>query len=886
MVRGLIRVLSLAVPKHRRADWREEWEAELACWGTGGGRDSGPLPWRRGSLIFQAFAALPDAFHLLAHEWLLDILFLDLRHRVRSLAKSPAFTLVAILTIAVCIAANSAIFSVVNGIVFRPLPYPESKRIVMIFNSYPEAREDRAGNSIPDYFDRREQIAAFEEVGLFTRSGGIVGQGEAQQHVFRLNVTPSLFRVLGGRPHLGRLLQEEDGEIGNHLRVVISHGLWQTMFGGSQSVVGQSLPFDGVAHMVVGVLPEDFSFPTWDAGVWMPLAYGPEERADDNRYSGGPEMLALLTAGATVETAQEQVDALNAATLERYPAEIQNLVREAGFRTVIRTFHDDLIRHVRLPLLLLWGGVLFVLLIGCVNIANLLLVRTSSRSREFAAQHALGAPRFRILRQIVTESIFLSVAGGGLGLLAGTWSMRFLETFAVYEVPRMAEVRMDLAAMGFTFLLVLGVGLVAGVVPAVRLLRGDLTATFLSGARTSTAGRRTTTLQGVLVSSQVAVTFVLMMGAGLLFASMRNVLAVDPGFEPEGVLGTALSLPIERFPDGPTRIQFMDAALEEMRRIPTVEDAAVVSNLPFSGVVNTRVVTPEGFTREADEPVFTSEVTYVSPGYFDVMGIPLRSGRHFGPSDTMEEERVVLIDEWLADRYWPSGDALGRRIALTSMPDEDTIWFRIVGVVGSLRQNDLTDQRQTGAVYQAHSQVRISFFRLAVKTRGDPLGQMPAVRAAIQRVDPGLTPYWVVSLAETMEDSLIPRRTPMQMLVASAAVALLLATLGIYGVLAYSVSQRTREIGIRVALGGTSNQIVRLVGRQWLGVVGMGLVVGFGGALILSRLIASLLYQVAPTDPAVLAGALLLLGSVALVAYLLPAWRATRVDPVRVLNAE
>jgi putative ABC transport system permease protein len=866
----LIRVLSLVVPRHRRADWREEWEAELTY----------------RPLFIRAFSAIPDAYHLFTYEWFMGTFLFDIRQRIRSLAKAPAFTIISILTIGLCIAANSVVYSLVHSVVLKPLPYTDSHRIVSVYNSFPEAREERAGNSIPDYMDRREYVEAFQEAGLYSQRGGIVGEGEASQHAFGLGVTPSLFRVLGATPQLGRLLMDGDEEPGNHLRVVISHDLWQSFFQGSQTVVGQDLPIDGTLYQVVGVLEEGFTFPTWDAGFWTPFAFGPEVRSDENRYGGGPEMLALLRPGATVELAAEQVEALNVATLQRYPAEMRDMVEGAGFRTVVLTFKDDLVGDFRTPILLLWVGVLFVLLIGCLNIANLLLVRTSSRSREFATQHALGANRARIVQQIVSESLLLAFLGGVLGLAVGAWSMGFLRAFEVYDVPRMGEVGLDLPALAFSFLLILGTGLVAGVVPAVRVLRGDLSSTFFSGSRTITSGREKASLQGLLVSTQVAVTFVLMIGAGLMFTTMKNVMDVDPGFEGESVLGTAVSLPSERYTSHASATQFIDAALDEIRALPTVESAAMIDALPFSGARDNAVVTPEGYTREAGEPILVSATSVVSPGYFEAMAVPLLVGRDFGLSDTPEAASVVIVDQWLADRYWPQGDVVGRRIALSAEVEEGTRWYTVVGVVGGLRQNNLTDEVPSGAVYRPQAQIWRGFFRLAVKTRVAPLEAMPDVRSAIQRVDPGISPFWVVSVGETMTDSLIARRVPMQLLLISAGVAMLLAALGIYGVLSYSVKQRTREIGIRVALGGTPDTIVRLIGRQWLRLVGAGLMVGLVGALSLTRLIAGLLYQVEPTDPMVLVGAMLLLASVALAAYLLPAWRATRVDPVRVLNQE
>jgi predicted permease len=884
--RALIRGLAVVVPSHRKSRWQEEWQAELETWWireAAGGSSSWSMT--RG-ILSRTSAAIPDALFLAANEWVLDIVVLDLRQRIRALTRQPGFSLVVIFTIGLCIAANTIIFSVVNGIVLRPLPYADSDRIVAVSNSFPEAQADRAGNSIPDYFDRREGIDAFEEVGLYNFGGSMVGEVGETRHAFTMFITPSLFTVLGAQPQAGRLFLEEDGIPGNHRRAVISHQLWQEMFAGLPSAVGSELPIDGTLHTVVGVLPPGFTFPTWDAEVWLPMAFSPEDRAEDRRYSGGPEMLALLTEGSSIEAARDQVAALNASTLEQALPATRDIVQNAGFHTVIRSFKDDLIQGVRTPLLLLWGGVLFVLLIGCVNIANLLLVRTASRAQDFATRHAIGAGSIRIIREVVTESLFLSFLGGVLGLLLAIWGMGLLESFAVYNVPRMGEVGLDLHALLFTFLLVVGVGVASGLFPAARLLRGNLGTGALGGGRRTTAGKKAVSLQGLLVSTQVAVTLVLMIGAGLMLTTVRNLVAVDTGFDPEEVLGVAIGLPGERYTDQATRTQFIDAVLEEIRALPSVRNASVAGVLPFSGVNAKTVVTPEGYTRESGESILTSFSTFVSPEYFDVMGIPLKAGRDFGLEDASDALPAVVIDEWLAEKYWPEGQAVGRRIALSAAPDEETTWYTVVGIVGNIRHEDLADPSHSGAVYRPHSQSRAGFFRLAIKTRGEPLSCFPEVRGAIQRIDPGISPFWTVSLQGTIQEELIPRRTPMQLLMASAGIGLLLATLGIYGVLAFSVTQRRKEIGIRIALGGTAENIVRVVGGEWARMVGLGLLAGFAGSLALSRLMTSLLFQVTPGDPRVLLAAMGVLSAVALVGYLLPAWRAARVDPMEVLKDE
>lgn len=812
----------------------------------------------------------------------------DLRHAIRSLGRRPGFAIVAILTLALCIGANSAIFSIVNSIILSPLPYPDSDRLVYVFNSYPGANVERAGNSITSYLDRRDFIEAFEEVALYSIGGGIIGEGESSRHAFSMSVTPSWFRVLQVEPHLGRVLANEDSEQGNHQKVVISHALWQSYFAGDESVIGRDLTIYETPHTVVGVLPADFHVPLWETGIWTPITFDESFRSFNNRWdeSTGLEMLARLRPGATIEMAREQIDALNAAFLEECPPDILHLIKQAGFHTRVESYRDDLIKEFRFPIMMLWGGVLFVLLIGSVNIANLLLVRTTARVKEFATRHALGAGRMRIVRQITTESLLLATIGGGLGLLVGSLSLKLLDAFAVYDIPRVVEVGMDLTATAFTFLLVVVVGTAAGVIPALRFLRGDLATVFLRGTRTITGEKRILSFQGALVSLQIAITFILLMGSGLMFASMKKVLAIDLGFDSEGVMANAVSLPWERYQDNNSRIRFIDSALEEIRVLPGVESAAIVNQLPFSEVDNQSVVTPEGYEREMDESVFTSYHSIVSPDYFDVMGIRLLRGRTFQPGDAMSDLPVVILDNWFVRRYWPEEDPIGKRVAFTALPDEDTTWYTVVGVVESIKQNSYVESNPTGAVYRLHTQSGLMFFRFVIKTGNEPLSNASVVREAIRRVDPGITAFWTVSLENDLTASLIPRRIPMQLLIAFAVVALLLAALGVYGVLAYSVNQRTQEIGIRIALGSTTGRIVKQVGVQWGKMVVIGLAAGLLGAFLLTQLIESLLYEVTPTDPVVFLVVLLILGSIALSACLLPAWRATTVNPVKALNTE
>lgn len=812
----------------------------------------------------------------------------DLRHAVRDLRDRPGFSAITLITLALCIGANAVIFSLVNTVVLRPLPYPASDRLVSIFNSYPGAGILRAGNSITGYFDRKEQRDLFTGVAGFSVGGGIVGEGEASHHVFTMSVTSSYFETLLAKPFLGRLFTSEDDLRETGQTVVLSHGFWQSEFGGDEAVIGRQFPVGGTPHRIIGILPKDFLVPTWDTDVWTLNRLTTDLHTDDNRFneSSGWDVIARLRNGVTIEQARARVLARNRAILESYDADIRGLLANAGFTTVIRSWQEDLGREVRLPLMILLGGALFLLLIGCVNIANLILVRTTARVRDFATRHALGAGRLRIIQQIVTESILLCVIGGGMGLLLGGVSLRLLHGFEVWEIPMVSTLRLDGPTLGYSLLLVALVGLVTGLVPALRLLKEDLTELFLQGGARFTPGKGALSLRGLLVSIQIAVTFILLMGAGLLLSSLHRVLSVDPGFQAEGLHASAITLPYTGYQDVQGRVAFVDAMIEEIEAIPEVESAAIVSNLPFSEVETEVAITPEGMGWGEDEPIATPYSSVVSPGFFDTMGIPLLAGRGFDRRDGAGSIPVVIIDEWLAGRFWSDRDPIGQRLRLGAGPISDPHWMTIVGVVGSIRQNDLVETTQDGAFYTPHSQHGLLFFRVVARTGIEPREALPMTRAAVQRIDPGLTPFWGAFLEEELERSLIYRRIPMQLLMVFAGMALFLAALGIYGVLAYTVGLRTREIGIRIALGSTAERIIRLIGRQWLRMVWLGLLAGVAGALLLTRVIVSLLYGVTPTDPAVFLGVVAVLGSVALTACLLPAWHATRVNPVRALRAE
>ena len=812
----------------------------------------------------------------------------DVRFALRGLIKQPGFTIVALLTLALCIGANSAIFSVVNAVLLSPLPFPDSDRIVALFNAYPRAGMERSSSSARDYFDRREGIEAFEQVAEYAQLAITIGDPESGQTVLAMVVTPEFFPVFGVEPVLGRKFTEEDCVLGQEYKVIISEGLWQQHFAGAGSALGTELRVEGQPMTVVGVMPDNFRFTPWHAQIWVPLVFTEADLAyyHNNTYN----MLARLKPDVSLEEAQSQVDALNATVTESLPTEIRQLVVDGGFHTRVRRLADDLVYDFRAPLFLLWGAVIFVLVIGCLNLANLLLVRATARMHELGARYVLGASRWRVGRQLLTESLVLTLIGGCLSLAMGAWSLGLLDTFDYLQIPRIDEVRMDGQAVLFTLGLSVLVGLVAGMIPAIVANRHDLYAVFRGGGSTGAeAGQsagKGAPLRNTLVAAQVALAFMLLIGGGLLFTSLRNVLAVNPGFDTDRLLVADILLPGTRYADDAARIEFVRSTLEKASALPGVQRVAIANQLPFSGRDSNTVLSVEGRPRQEGEAMAPFYQTAVSIGYFEALGIPLVAGRDFQETDTEGSGEVTIIDERMAHFYWPNESPLGKRLTYDIPVTEDSEWVTIVGVVGSIVQNDLADLAQQGAFYRPFAQSASGLVQLAIRAESDPMSLVGPVREQIAQLDPGMTFVGAQSMDDSIGERLIPRRLPMIALAGFATVALFLSAIGLYGVLAYSVSRRTKEIGIRIALGSSTGDLYRLVLRHGLTVVAIGLLLGVAGALALTRLLTGFLFEVEPTDPVVYAAVALLTVSVALLACVLPVRRATQVNPVEALNAE
>lgn len=814
------------------------------------------------------------------------MLLKDIRFALTLLLKQKAFTTAALLTLALCIGANTAMFSVLNAVLLRPLPFPDSDRIVRVFQSYPGAGVERGSNSVPDYYDRLDGVPAFESVAMFQVQGLTIGETGRPERVTGMAVTPSLFDVLRVSAAQGRAFTPAEGEPGGTRVAVISHGLWQERFGGAPDAIGSTLRANDNEYTVVGVMPRSFVFEEPDVRLWVPLVFTPEMRADDQRHNNSWESVARLKPGATLAQAEAQLAAITAANDERLP-EFREILRKAGLRTVVTDYRSDFTRDVRGTLLLLQAGVLLVLLIGCVNVANLVLVRSTARHRELATRAALGAGRARLVRQLLTESVVLAVIGGVAGVLLGWLAVRAFGATLAAELPRGSEITLDATTLLVTFAATIFAGLLFGMIPVARLQRADLSSVFRDEGRTGTASRATHVWRGGLVVAQVSTACALLIGAGLLVASFVRMLAVDTGFTPDHLLTASVALPTTRYPDTPARRQFTEQLLARIRTIPGIEHAGATDVLLFSGDYNASVVTPEGYVPDPDERIIVPVNSTVSDGYLEAMDIRLIAGRTFNAGDIDGAAPVAIIDRVLAEHFWPGQDPIGKRLT-QGIPDvgrDDELDYRtIVGVVAEARAGSLTGEQFRGHYYIPLAQDPAARFFLTVRTATEPVAVISSLRAAVTGIDADLPLFDVRTMEERIATSLNTERVRMALLVAFSLLALFLAAIGLYGVLAYSVAQRSAEFGIRIALGSSAGGVFRLVLGQGARLLAAGLALGIVASVLLNRFVRSMLYGVQPTDPAVYAIVTLVLGATALGACLVPARRATRVDPIAAMR--
>ncbi|HEY7790657.1 MAG TPA: ABC transporter permease [Vicinamibacterales bacterium] len=822
----------------------------------------------------------------------MESLLQDVRFGIRLLWKDKSFTAAAVLTLALCLGANAALFSVVHNVLLKPLPFPHPEQLVYVYDSFPNAGASRAGSSVVDYDDRLRSISVFQNQAVYAEHSLSLNAADRPEQVKVMTVTPSFFPLLQVGPMLGRTFAPEEGEPGRDHEVVLSYATWQELYGGRRDIVGQTVRVGDVPHTIVGIMPRGFSFIDTDVRAWVPTAFTPEQKSEDDRFNESYEYLARLKPGATVAQAQAQLDSLGAANFDRL-TQWQQILKNAGFHVVAVSFEQDLVRDVRTMLYLLWGGALFVLLLGAINVANLTLVRSRVRLREMMTRAALGASRLRLARQLITEALVITGVSALGALLLGYAGLRAFGLLSLQELPRGADIHLDAMTVAVVFGLAAIVGILIAVIPVVSVLRDDVAGVFHEDARTGTAGQGARTLRRLLVITQVAAAFVLLVGAGLLLASFQHVLATDPGFKPRQTLTASVRLPATRYADDPSMIAFVDRALVAIRTLPGVVSAGATNTIPLSGNYNSSVIEAEGYQMRPGESVISPDRTAVTPGYFDAMGIPLIKGRAFTERDKADAPGVVIVDERLAHHFWPTQDPIGRRMYLPTNANDlavitpKTKMLTVVGVVGNTMIRGLADgETPVGAYYFPFAQDAQRQLSFAIRTTGDPANLIGGVRAKLASVDRELPLYDTLTMVQREDKALVNRRSPLMLSIGFGAVALFLSAIGIYGVLAYLVAQRRKEIGIRIALGSSGSEIFRLILREGLVVLAIGFALGLVGALVVARTLQSQLYGVGSTDPRVLIGVTIVLGAVALAACLVPAGRAARVNPVVALRQE
>jgi putative ABC transport system permease protein len=799
----------------------------------------------------------------------------DLRSAVRRLRRAPGFTAAAVICLALGIGANTAIFSVINAVLLRPLPYPQADRVMMVWEARHADRVERNNVAPYNFLPWKSESGVFQQLAaVYDTRVGLTGHGEPVQ-VPAEYASADLFPMLGFRPILGRTYTAEEDRPGAAPVVVLSHGLWQRRFGGGRDVVGQRLELDGVPHTIIGVLAPGAAIVgrPETPEVWVPVGLDP---AQDYHGVRGRYLIAIgrLKEGASREQAQASLSAIARRLEEQFPE------YNTGWDVNVVPVTDDVTGQLRRPLLLLAGVVGLVLLIACANVANLQLAQATARRREIAVRAALGAGRGRVARQFLAESMLLGLGGGVGGVLLALWLTAALSARAEAGIPRLGEVSVDAATLGFTLLVSLVAGIGFGLIPALRAGRADLQAALKDGDRSGTPGGHRA--RGMLVASQVALSLMLLVGAGLLLKSFARLQQVDLGFEPERVLTARVSLPDARYPGPAQQAAFFDGLVRRVEALPGVSAAGTVSWLPLSGLRSATDLWIEGRPIPPPDTRPGAHIQAVTPDYFRAMGIPLREGRTFAASDGLEQPKAVVVSRSFADRYLAGEPALGQRIA---MPWGDTLRGTIVGVVGDVRHAGV-DSLPHPTLYWAESQWPWNAMTLVVRTSQDPARLASVVVAEIHAIDPQLPVADVRPMLSYFGDTLARRRFTMTLLAGFAATALALTAVGLYGVMAYSVAQRTRELGIRLALGASRQRVLKAELRRALAVVAAGVAAGVAGAAAFSRVLESLLFGVSETDPAVFALIVGLLAAVGLAASWIPARRATRVDPMVALRAD
>lgn len=807
----------------------------------------------------------------------------DMRYAFRLIRRSPGFAAIAILALALGIGANSAIFSIVNAVVLKPLPYEKPEQLVQVWMRFTGIGipKDQNWVSAPEFKDL-QQNSSLSNIAAIDQSSFNININARPERVEAARVSPSFFPMLGIQARLGRVFLPEEDQAGHGNVVLLSDGLWRRRFGADPAVAGRTLVMDGQSYQIVGVLPRGFHLPD-EAEVWTPLVFSPDDLTPDSRGSHGLLVIGRIKDGMSLQQARSDMQSVSGRIIEQNP---QYPYRQFNFTVLLVPLLEQEVGDIKLALWVLMGAVGLVLLIACANVANLMLVRASAREREMAVRQALGVTPQRLLRQLLTESGTLGLMGGLAGLLFAYLAQRLLIALSASSFPRVAEAQMDLGVLAFTLIIALLTGILFGLAPGLRALRQIPFEALKEGSHGSTSAEASQRLRSTLVVAEVALSVMLLAGAGLLIRSFLRLQEVDGGFRADGVLTLRLSLPEQKYSRPEQTSVFYKELLDRVRRLPGVDAAGAVSGLPLTqagwsgtATVDTQAVPVKDTTPEVDQRPAT-------PGYFEAMGIQLVRGRYFDEHDTESSQPVAIIDETMAKTYWPNEDPLGKRIHSGGMGSKAP-WRTIVGVVDHVRYRTLEAPSRT-EFYWPYSQTSFALgsMSLAIHSRVAPMSLAGAVQKQVQAIDPDQPVYRIRTMHELMSESMARRRLSMFLLAIFAGLALLLASVGLYGVMSYSVAQRSHEIGVRMALGAQIANVIKLVVSHGLVLSLAGIVAGLAGSLLFSGFMSSLLFDTRAIDPLTFAAVAVILLLVALLACFVPAYRASRIDPANVLRQE
>ena len=810
----------------------------------------------------------------------------DLRQAFRLLWKSKRITATTLLTLALCIGATTAIFSTVYSLMLKPLPYQEPERIVELYTSAAKAGLNHMPANVPFYLDYSKNASSYERVGLWTFFYGLVGEKDAVVRVPGVRMTAELFDILRIQPVMGSFFTKEQNRPGADKVIVLTQSYWQSQYQESPEVLGKDVRIDDEAYKVIGVAPRVLE--AFDARMKfvVPLSWPAGAENPQGRYGVGIQLFGRLKPGVTAGQADAEAKTLEKRYVDAGPPPLRQFVERSGMTMNVGGVQEQRVQPVRPTLLMLQGGVAFVLLIGCFNVANLMLVRANARQSELAIRSALGAGRGTIARQFLLESLLMTSLGALLGLAVAWGALRITKYYLARMLPQSLPASLDWRVLGFAIGLTLVIGLIIGVIPVFHILRTNLAAVIQSSSRSSSSGRGVRALSGVLVVAQVAVALMLLTGAGLLIHSFAQALRVETGLEPANVVTARVALTREHRASDEAANKIRERLLQAMREIPGVSSVALAFSTPFQGGLPINAFTLENDTLPPGAPQPGAYRVIVTPGYLQTLGLKLVEGRFYEETDLVPGRRLFVVDQTFARKYFPNGSAVGGHFSFGGRPEKPEDWPTIVGVVKDVPHNGVEEKSGNPFIYQVMQGGRPGGLTLFVKTSRPASDTVSALREKVRSIDPSLPLFEAGALTEAVDSSFDSRRAVMLLLAAFAGLALFLSALGIYGVLAYDVSQRTREIGVRGAIGASRGQIASLIVRQGLWKGGIGVVLGLVGAALLSRSMTTLLFNVQPTDPAVYAAVSFVLIGVALLASYLPARRASRIDPLIALREE